>query len=623
MASKELSILIRAKDLASGAIRGVRGQVKGLGADAKLAAGNAARNIGKIGVIAAAGVAYAVTEGIKSIASIEKIRAETEAVLTSTGGVAGVTAKHITDMSQKWSSAIGRDEEEVQHLQNVLLTFTNISSGVFDDATTAALNMSQTLGQDLQSSAVQLGKALNDPIKGITALSRVGVSFTKQQKDQVKAMVEAGDTLGAQKLILAELNKEFGGAAEAFGQTTEGKFARFKQTVQAAERAIATGFLPVIEKVVEKVNGFLAKPENLKKIEDFGTTLAGALDSVIGMVTKLPWGAISSAFEVMGKGAKAALDLFVSAPPWLQTAVLTGWGLNKLTGGVLGKVVGGLAGGLIKGVLGMNAGVVNINAATVNGGVGAGTAAAGGGLKGAIGGVAKWVLGPAAAVIIGAEIAAVVNEGTIKPAQTAEHQRVTAVLEGQNANEMVSLLSSIEGQQNTGDLLAQTTLIASNIPFIGDALGHVGPELESQRQTLIDQLHAMGLTDDDIKRLQEQQKTAASRAAAASEKHHVAAMAKQNSVIGEFNKAHADSIRQEGVLKRQMDEAAGADRAMLGSLGSVRDSVRNVDKTIGSKVWDPKITVNNTVNAAISVSATSIQSKLVTIRQSTHSGGFI
>ena len=70
----------------------------------------------------------------------------------------------------------------------------------------------------------------------------------------------------------------------------------------------------------------------------------------------------------MGQGSKAALDLFTGLPPWVQTAVLTGWGLNKLTGGALGTIFTTLSTGLIKGVLGMNAGVVNINAGVVNGG---------------------------------------------------------------------------------------------------------------------------------------------------------------------------------------------------------------------------------------------------------------
>ena len=204
------------------------------------------------------------------------------------------------------------------------------------------------------------------------------------------------------------------------------------------------------------------------------------------------------------------------------------------------------------------------------------------------------MLGPAAAVIIGAEIAAVVNEGTIKPAQTAEHQRVTAVLEGGDAKDMVALLKSIQDQQSTSDVGAQVALIASNIPFIGDALGNVGPELEAQRQALIDQLHAMGLTDADIKKLQDQQ----SHATAVAEKSHVEAMAKQNSVIGEFNKAHADAVHGVLTQARRLDEQRAAiERGFQASNSQLG--------VIAAK--DSNINVAAYFNADISVSATQVQ----------------
>ena len=93
---------------------------------------------------------------------------------------------------------------------------------MFDRAELASVNLSARLGQDLQSSAIQVGKALNDPIKGVTALQRVGVSFTAQQREQIKAMVEAGNVAGAQGIILGELEKQFGGAAEAQRKATPG-----------------------------------------------------------------------------------------------------------------------------------------------------------------------------------------------------------------------------------------------------------------------------------------------------------------------------------------------------------------------------------------------------------------
>ena len=59
----------------------------------------------------------------------------------------------------------------------------------------------------MTNAAVLVGKALNDPKKGLTALRRVGVQFTDAQEDQIKALVKSGKTMDAQKIILRELAK--------------------------------------------------------------------------------------------------------------------------------------------------------------------------------------------------------------------------------------------------------------------------------------------------------------------------------------------------------------------------------------------------------------------------------
>jgi phage-related minor tail protein len=150
-----------------------------------------------------------------------KITNLTAQVIKSTGGAANVSAKQVGDLAAAIAKKTGVDDEAIQSGENLLLTFTNVKNvvgsgnDIFNRATKVITDMSVALGQDTSSSAIQLGKALNDPIKGVTALQRVGVSFTASQKDQIKTLVESGRTLDAQKLILAELGKEFGGAAEA------------------------------------------------------------------------------------------------------------------------------------------------------------------------------------------------------------------------------------------------------------------------------------------------------------------------------------------------------------------------------------------------------------------------
>ena len=159
----------------------------------------------------------------------EKVTAQTNAVLKSTGGIANVTQKQIEDLGTSIMRKSGMDDEAVKSAENLLLTFTNVrneagkGNDVFSQATKITADLSVAFGKDLNSSAILVGKALNDPVKGLSALSRVGIQFSEDQKKVIKGLVESGDTMQAQKLILKELETQVGGSAAAYGQTLSGK----------------------------------------------------------------------------------------------------------------------------------------------------------------------------------------------------------------------------------------------------------------------------------------------------------------------------------------------------------------------------------------------------------------
>ncbi|QOR55356.1 MAG: TP901 family tail tape measure protein [Phage 71_18] len=224
-----------------------------VGGAAKAAAGILA------GAFAAVQVADFLKDAVAEGREALKVQRETENVVKSTGGAAHVTAGHVDALSQKLSLMAGVDDELVAHSENVLLTFTKVrnetgkGNDIFDQATTAALNMSAALGTDLQGATLQLGKALNDPIKGITALSRAGVSFTAQQKEQIKTLVAHGKTLDAQKLILKEFNTEFGGAAAAAADPMQ----KLGVVVKNLEETVGLALLPVINEAANVLGKYL------------------------------------------------------------------------------------------------------------------------------------------------------------------------------------------------------------------------------------------------------------------------------------------------------------------------------------------------------------------------------
>ncbi len=205
-----------------------------------------------VGLAGAAVGAGAILKGAFDAAEeSRKVGAQTAAVIQSTGGAAKVSAKQVASLSDEIAGFTGIDDEMIASGANMLLTFTNVrnevgkGNNVFDQATMAATNMSVALGKDLPSSAMLVGKALNDPIKGMSALTKSGIQFTTQQKDQVAAMVKAGDTLGAQKIILKELETQFGGSAAAAASP----MARLKVVVGNLQEELGARLLPVVATV--------------------------------------------------------------------------------------------------------------------------------------------------------------------------------------------------------------------------------------------------------------------------------------------------------------------------------------------------------------------------------------
>jgi len=222
------------------------------------------------GAAALGGLVATLKIGVDEFMQAQKVMAQTGAVLKSTGGAANVTAGRITSMSESLMKLSGIDDEAIQSGQNLLLTFTKIrnetgkGNNIFDQATLAMTNLSVAMGKDLSSSAILVGKALNDPVKGVGALSRAGVQFTASQKDTIKALVESGNVMGAQKMILKELETQFGGSAKAAGQTLPGQLNILKETFRNVAAGLVTTFIPYLSRaataLLNFVRQFAARP---------------------------------------------------------------------------------------------------------------------------------------------------------------------------------------------------------------------------------------------------------------------------------------------------------------------------------------------------------------------------
>lgn len=222
---------------------------------------------GLLGNLAKIGGAIAAMRGLQQVinTSIDNYRQSVEAesklasVLESTGNVLGVTQKELSTYASELQNATGVSDDLITNSQALLATFTKIGSDVFPRATEIALDLSKAFGQDLKSSTIQIGKALQDPIQGVSALRRVGVQLSEEQTDMIKNFVELGDVASAQKVILGELETQVGGVARAFGKTTVGQMDVFKENLGDLSEGLGEAIMVGMAPFVEQANKFFQK----------------------------------------------------------------------------------------------------------------------------------------------------------------------------------------------------------------------------------------------------------------------------------------------------------------------------------------------------------------------------
>lgn len=267
-------------------------------------------------------VALTLRAGIKEWTASAQAASQTEAVIKSTGGAANVTAAGVDALSKSILAKTGIDDEAVKSGENMLLTFTEIqnrlgrNNDIFTQATKVTADLSVAMGMDMSKAALQVGKALNDPARGMSRLQRIGVAFTKDQKDAVAAMMKMGDTAGAQKVILKELNKEFGGSAEAYGRTLPGKIGILREQFNNLAGDLVGMVAPSFARALGAANSFMSRINQaqgwrakLSVVVATAENAAQVLQDKIGAaVAAVDWTAVWSKAKGIGAGLQAKFE---------------------------------------------------------------------------------------------------------------------------------------------------------------------------------------------------------------------------------------------------------------------------------------------------------------------------
>lgn len=306
--------------------------------DCQSSVSNLTNSLGKISdIIKKAFTFTGITLGIKSITDFGKacVQSATEAEKTfsildntvkTTGADAWISINELTQVSKTLSDSTNYSVTEIQRMQSVLLGFTNITGEAFEGASEAVLDMATVMGMDLTSAVQTVGKALDDPINGLDSLRRQGFKFTEEQKEQLKQLVENGNRMEAQKIILDELAISYGGASQA-GQTA---FAKITHSIENFQDTLGSELIPFVKEFFDDIAGMINNMmEEVKKIDftpihDVLIAIEPLVQSIFGVMLDLlksilpPLGMIANLLQPVFSILGSAISSVSSAISWFM-----------------------------------------------------------------------------------------------------------------------------------------------------------------------------------------------------------------------------------------------------------------------------------------------------------------
>ena len=229
--------------------------------------------LGAAGVVAVGAITAAVVSGTKSMAEFERLQLRTAALIKATGNAAGFTANELTNFASALDLQTLADRDNIMGAINALQTFKSVHGAVFTRAIELSQDLSEVLGTDMRSQVVMLGKALEDPVRGLSSLRRVGVTFTEAEEDQIKALAKANKMFEAQSKILDTLSGQVGGAGKAAAGGLAGQIDtlsfRWRELTEAmSNTSAAVAGISALNKTLETMTNLL-QPSKLNTAMQF------------------------------------------------------------------------------------------------------------------------------------------------------------------------------------------------------------------------------------------------------------------------------------------------------------------------------------------------------------------
>lgn len=286
----------------------------------------------------------------KAAAESRDAIAQVESRLQSMGNASGKTSEQLQESAKQLQRLSTFDDDDIlRNVTSAMLTFGRVAGEQFDRAQRSAVDMATSLQMELQPATVMIGKAMNDPVKGITAMGRAGIQFSKAQKDMIKGFVEQGRIMDAQNVILAELERQFMGAGLAAREAVPGSDAidswrEFQETIGAVALRVIEAIEPMVVRVLDAFNNMTPG------MQTFIVAVAGvaaaigpllwALGAFVGAIGNLAplWASFVTLFtDAMVTAGISSVGVAIRAllaylAPWAAAIVLVGAALWEFRG---------------------------------------------------------------------------------------------------------------------------------------------------------------------------------------------------------------------------------------------------------------------------------------------------
>ncbi|MHA1220132.1 MAG: phage tail length tape measure family protein [Candidatus Heimdallarchaeota archaeon] len=281
------------------------------------------------------GLGYATKQAMDAEEAVSKLKN----ILRATGHAVGYTYDQLSKYAVAMMKVTKFNDDLIKEGAAIMATFTRVRKEVFIKGMEAAMDMATVFKQELTASIIQLGTALNDPIRGIGRLRRIGISFTESQKDAIKNFIKQNKLMEAQKVILDELQVEIGGAARAAANTTKGALVQMKNAFDEIAESIGNAVLPGLRDMAVKTKTWMQ--ENEAVVVSWGKKTLAVVEMIKDGFFILVGGLRENWKEALGGVSKAFIEFTIGL---IRVARVAGSAIGENQGkSFLGKIMKYLA----------------------------------------------------------------------------------------------------------------------------------------------------------------------------------------------------------------------------------------------------------------------------------------